>query len=100
MKLQDLERVLAEMDYWEVLCENLGVPEPVLNQLRFADIEVGVKKSRCLKAYLNTRTACWEQVVKVVADHPFHNQRLAKMIADKHGEQFYYSDLYNSYRFS
>ena len=31
-----------------------------------------VKKSRCLEAYL----ACWEQVVKVLADYPFYNARL------------------------
>ena len=85
MKQQDLERVLADIGDWELLCENLGVPVPLLNQLHFDSIPTGVKKSRCLEAYLNTRTACWEQVVNVVADYPFYNQRLAKMIAVEHG---------------
>ena len=34
-----------------------------------------------MEAYLNTRRACWEQVVKVVADYPFYNARLANKIA-------------------
>ena len=29
--------------------------------------------------------ACWEQIVKVVAEYPFYNLRLAKEIAAKHG---------------
>ena len=34
-----------------------------------------------MEAYLNTGRACWEQVVKVVADYPFYNARLANNIA-------------------
>jgi len=89
VKQQDLERVLAEIRGWEALCEKLGVPEPVLKELLFASMEDRVKKSRCLEAYLYTRTACWEEVVKVVANYPFYNQRLAKMIAEEHDVHYY-----------
>ena len=74
---------MAEIGDWETLCENLGVPKAVLNELRFSDKQTGRKKSECLEAYLDTDTACWEQVVKVIADFPFHNKRLARQIADK-----------------
>lgn len=93
LKRLDLERVLAEIGDWELLCENLGVPAPVLIQLRFDIVEVIVKKRRCLEAYLYTGRACWEHVVKVVANHPFYKQRLAKMIADEHDVHYYYSEL-------
>ena len=74
---------MAEIGDWESLCENLGVPKAVLNELRFSDKQTGRKKSGCLEAYLDTDNACWEQVVKVVADFPFHNKRLARQIADR-----------------
>ena len=74
---------MAEIGDWETLCENLGVPKAVLNELRFSDKQTGRKKSECLEAYVNTDKACWEQVVKVIADFPFHNKRLARQIADK-----------------
>ena len=80
----ELEKAVAEIGNWEALCEHLGVPKPMINELLFTSLEAGVKKSRCLEAYLNTGEACWEQVVKVVANHPFHNKRLAKEIANVH----------------
>ena len=50
----------------------------VLNGLRnIIDTDGTIKRSRCLEVYLNTGNACWEQVVKVVADYPFYNLRLA-----------------------
>ena len=66
--------------------EHLGVHKAVLIALR-NNIEhwQDNKKSRCLEAYLNMGNACWEQVVKVVANYPFYNLRLAKEIADTHG---------------
>ena len=79
---------MAEIGDWESLCENLGVPKAVLNELRFSDKQRGRKKSGCLEAYLDTDNACWEQVVKVVADHPFHNKRLARKIATDHGVDY------------
>ena len=40
--------------------------------------------NKCLEAYINLGEACWEQVVNVVADHPFCNTGLAKDIACDH----------------
>ena len=80
---QELGRAVAEIEDWEGLCENLGVSKAVLNM--FSDKIYTEKKRKCLEAYLNTGKACWEKVVKVVADHPFYNVRLANKIADMHG---------------
>ena len=74
---------MAEIGDWESLCENLGAPKPVINELRSSSMQDGKKKSRCLEDYLNTDKPCWEQVVKVVADVPFLNKRLARQIANK-----------------
>ena len=87
-KKRELEKAVAEIGDWEVLCENLGVPSPVLQGLRYDNIQNSMKKTRCLEAYLNTGTACWETVVEVVADVPFYNKRVAKEIADKYGVDY------------
>ena len=84
-KKRELEKAVAEIGDWEPLCENLGTPKAVINELRSSSMQDGKKKSRCLEAYVDTDEACWEQVVKVVADYPFHNKRLARQIADNHG---------------
>ena len=76
---------MAEIGDWESLCENLGVPKPVMNSLHFSIEHHQRKKRECLQAYINTGEACWEKVVKVVADHPLHNKRVAKEIASKYG---------------
>ena len=79
---QQLGKAVAEIGDWETLCDNLGVEKAVINRLRnLIDTDSTIKKSRCLEAYLDTGGACWEQVVKVVADYPFYNARLAKKIA-------------------
>ena len=76
---------MAEIGDWEVLCGNLEVHRAVLSDLcSMVNTENIVKKRRCLEAYINTGKACWEQVEKVVADHPFHNARLAEEIAHDH----------------
>ena len=73
---------MAEIGDWETLCENLGVEKAVINRLRnMIDTDSTIKKRRCLEAYLDTGRACWEQVVKVLADYPFYNARLANNIA-------------------
>ena len=79
---------MAEIGDWETLCENLDVPKAVINELRSSSMQDGKKKSRCLEAYIDTDEACWEKVVEVVADNPFHNKRLAREIADKHGVHY------------
>ena len=59
-----------------------GVEKAVINGLHYVtDPDNTIKKSRCLEAYLNTGRACWEQVVKVLADYPFYNARLVRNIA-------------------
>ena len=74
---------MADIGNWETLCENLGVPKAVINELRSSSMENGKKKSRCLEAYIDTDEACWEKVVEVVADYPFYNRKLARQIANK-----------------
>ena len=75
---------VAEIGDWESLCENLEVPKPVMNRLRFSNKQDERKKSECLQAYIDLGKACWEEVVKVVENHPFHNKRLAYEIASKY----------------
>ena len=84
-KKQELDKAVAEIGDWEALCEQLGTPQTKLNELRFSTMNVRTKKSRCLEAYLDTGKACWEHVVKVVAEYPNENKRLAKKIANTHG---------------
>ena len=82
---QELEKAVAKIGDWEALCEHLGAPQTKLQELRFSTIDTRTKKSRCLEAYLDTGKACWEHVVKVVAEYPIENKRLAKKIADTLG---------------
>ena len=80
-KLQELEKAVAELGDWEALCGNLGVDRAVLGYLRhMINTDNTEKKRRCLEAYIDTDKACWEKVVKVVADHPFSNARIARQI--------------------
>ena len=82
---QELEKAVAEIGDWESLCDYLEVPKAVINELHHSSKQDNRKKSECLKAYFNSGEVCWEEVVKVVADHPFYNKRLAIKIAAKHG---------------
>ena len=82
IKKQELEKAVAEIGDWETLCENLGVPKAVINGLHFSDKQMTRKKIDCLQAYLNTDKPCWEKLVQVVAEGPFHNKRLARDIAN------------------
>ena len=84
-KTQELEMAVAEIGNWESLCEKLEVPKAVMNRLRSSNKQDERKKSECLQAYIDSREACWEKVVKVVANYPFNNKRLAKDIASKYG---------------
>ena len=76
---------MAEIGWWEALCENLGVEKAILSSLRFAGLEAVEKKRRCLQAFIDQGDACWETVVGVVAEHPFHNRKLANRIAEDYG---------------
>ena len=84
-KIHELRKAVAEIGDWKTLCENLEVPSAVISELHFSNSEIGRKKAACLEIYFNSVKACWEQVVKVVADHPFYNKRLARQIAFMHG---------------
>ena len=82
---QDLYKSLAEIGWWEALCENLGVEAAILNNLRYAQMESEEKKRRCLQAFYKQGVVCWESVVKVVMDDPFYDRSLAQRIAEKYG---------------
>ena len=82
---QDLYKSLAEIGWWEALCENLGVEAAILNNLRYAQMKDEKKKRECLQAFYNQGDVCWESVVKVVKDDPFYNRVLAKRIAERYG---------------
>ena len=56
----------------------------------------GKLRGECVQIYLSTGKACWEQVVKVVADYPFHNLRLANKIADMYNTLFLKKMNYNA----
>ena len=57
----------------------------VLSDLRnMINTDNTIKKHRCLKAYVNTGKACWEQVVKVIVDYPFYNARHAMKTDNMH----------------
>ena len=84
-KTQELEKAVAEIGDWETLCDYLEVPKSVINRLRFSNKQDQRKKSECLEAYFKSGKACWEDIVKVVADHPFNNKILAKRIASTYG---------------
>lgn len=84
-KIQELGKAVAEIGDWETLCENLEVPSAVINELLFSNLKIRRKKAVCLEIYFNSGKACWEQIVKIVADHPFYNKRLARGIAAIHG---------------
>ena len=88
MRVQELDKAVAEIGDWEPLCENLGAPVPVVKQLQSDNIPSGLKKRKCLEAYINSIKACWETVIQVVADHPFYNRKLAKEIADGNGVDY------------
>ena len=75
---------VAEVGNWKSFCENLGVPKEVMNSLDYSSEHHQRKKRECLQAYINLGKACWEEVVKVVADYPFLNKRLADEIASKY----------------
>ena len=75
---------LAEIGDWQSLCTNLEVPEAVISNLENEHLKNNAKKQNCLSAYFDQGNACWEKVIKVVADHPFYNKRLATQIAKKY----------------
>jgi len=86
LKIQELEIAVAEIDEWETLCEKLWIPLAMLNEIHSTSIPRAIKKRRCLEAFLCTGHACWETVVKAVADS--YNKKLAKDIADRYSVDY------------
>ena len=86
--MQELEMQVKEIGDWEALCRQLQLSKTILDSLQSASMNSEAKKTACLVAYLSTGKACWEDVVKVVAAYPFHNNRLARKIADTHGVEY------------
>ena len=86
LKIQELEAALAEIGEWEMLCEKLWLPQATLDELHSVQMPSAVKKRRCLEAFLCTGHACWETVVKVVADS--YSKKLAMQIADKYSVDY------------
>ena len=79
-----LHRSLETIGDWWNLCDNLEVDEGTMNTLYNSHGQPEVKKRQCLKAYVDSGEASWEEVVIAVARSPFKNKVLAKSIAKRH----------------
>ena len=79
---------VKEIGDWEALCRQMLLSKTILDSLQSASMNSEAKKTACSVAYLSTGKACWENVVKVVAAYPFHNNRLARKLADTHGVEY------------
>lgn len=85
---QDLHKALAKIGNWEALCANLEVEEAILDRLRYEQLQGEQKKQRCLQAFYQQGTVCWETVIKVLIEDPFYNGKLAEWIAKKHNVEW------------
>ena len=79
--LEDLIQAVADVSDWMGLCRNLGVDEGRMYSIIDSDNIIQTKKSYCLKAYFNSGTAKWSEVIEAVANYPINNRHLAKKIA-------------------
>ena len=84
---KDLHKALAEIGNWEALCANLRVEKAVLDGLRYSLLQHEEKKQRCLQAFYQQGTICWETVINVLTEYPFYNRRLANWIAKEYGAE-------------
>ena len=82
----ELFQELALIGDWDLLCSTLGVSEAQMGEIRYSMNQN--KKQACLGAYVDSDEACWEEVIRVVAAHPFNNVRLAKRIAQNHNIEY------------
>ena len=55
-----------------------------MSELVHSNNRPDAKKRECLKAYVDSGEACWENVVKAVDNHPLMNGRLASEIKKKY----------------
>ena len=78
---QELEKAVEKIGNWEELCTKLEVPKFVMQYLCYSSERSETKKSKCLKVYFNSEQACWEHIVRVIADFP-SLKSIAREIAD------------------
>ena len=56
----------------------------ILDSLRYEQLQGEQKKQRCLQAFYQQGTVCWETVISVLTEYPFYNRKLAEWIAKEH----------------
>ena len=75
---------LQAINQWPSLCRNLNMNEAVVDRIMNERHTEQTKKDECLKSYLNSNKAYWEEVIVAVARPPFSNKQLAETIAKEH----------------
>ena len=83
-EVQELHQSLADIGNWRGLCENLKVPDSVMELLKHNGLSVEHNKRECLQAYFNSGTATWEEVREAVAAYPIINNVVADKIEEKY----------------
>ena len=76
---------LKDIGNWDILCTNLGVKSAILEGIRYDTIDPVLKKKNCLKAYIDSGKARWDEVVRVVCNNPFYNVILGQELSTKYG---------------
>ena len=82
--LKDLTDQLESIGNWIMLCTSLKVDVGIIDELRHSPDNVSIKKWSCLNQYYNSGHATWEEIIAVIRGPNFHNERLAKSIAEKY----------------
>ena len=85
---KELREAVSEIGNWFELGSNLAVKEATMNGLKNSLKQDTFKKTECLSAYVDQGEACWEEVVKVLSEHPFFNNRVASVIWEKYCTQY------------
>ena len=76
---------LKDIGNWDILCTTLGVNDAIMERIRYDTIDSVLKKTNCLKAYIDSGKARWDKVVRVVCSNPFYNMILGQELATKYG---------------
>ena len=66
--------------------------KPILEDLKYAELQGEQKKQRCLQAFHKQGTVCWETVISVLTEYPFYNGKLAKRIANKYNVEWTFDE--------
>lgn len=64
----------------------------ILDRLRYEQLQGEQKKQRCLQAFHNKGTVCWETVISVLTEYPFYNGKLAKRIANEYNVEWTFDE--------